>query len=333
MTVTKRTGLPVGPFEAAGFIIGGIALALVFSGQLDAVALIVLLILGYFAYMARGTIIQAQRFRPVEPPGTWTITLVANLALMAVGIGAFGWYLTGAGAMAWVPLLLFIAGMIALRQWRKGVTTKLYAWRVPALVLLQKGEYKKLVRELEDDATAGSGHPDKLAMVALAQVEMNRLDQADKLLTRARQIAPDFASVNGAIGSLRRHQARYDEAAAAIQKAIMFEENINSRYYLGLVQFLAGQHDSARGTLSAIIDDPGLIRQGRVYGAYILGQIAESDGDDNAAQAWYARMADEAPQVIPALNEEWRRHKQTPYADTLRGHVRAMEQIVANRAG
>ncbi len=333
MTLMKRLGLPVGPFEAAGFVIAGIALALVVTGSLDAVALVVLLILGYFAYMARGTITQAQRFRPVEPPGTWTITLVANLVLMALGIGAFGWYLTGAGAMAWVPLLIFIAGMIALRQWRKGVTTRLYAWRVPALVLLQKGEYKKLIRELEDEATAGIGHPDKLAMVALAYIELNKLDQADKLLARARQIAPDFASVNGAIGSLRRHQARYQEAAAAIQKALMFEENVNSRYYLGLVQFLAGNRESARGTLRTIIDDPDLIRQGRVYGAYILGQIAEAESDSEAAREWYARMAEDAPSVIPALNDEWRRHKQTPYADALRGHVRAMEQIIANRAG
>jgi hypothetical protein len=333
MTLTKRTGLPVGPFEAAGFVIAGIALALVITGSLDPVALIVLLILGYFVYMARTTIAQAQRFRPVEPPGTWTITLVANLVLMALGIGAFGWYLAGGSTMAWIPFLLFIAGMIALRQWRSSVTAKLYAWRTPALVMLQKGEYKQLIRELEDEATTGHGHPDKLAMVALAYIELNKLDQADKLLTRARQIAPAFASVNGAIGSLRRHQARYEEAAVAIEKAIMFEENVNSRYYLGLVQFLAGNHESARATLQPVMDDPDLIRQGRVYGAYIMGQIAESAGDHDAARDWYARMAEDAPQVMPALNQEWRRHKQTPYGDTLREHVRNMERIIAERAG
>lgn len=331
MTVSKRTGAPVGPFEVAAFVIAGIALGLVFSGQMHPVALIWLLILGYLAYMARGVIGQAQRFRPVEPPNVWLFTLIANLVLMGLGIGAFGWYISGGGALSWVPLLIFIAGMIALRQWRNGVTARIYAWREPALILLQRGDYRQLIRELEDDATTGEGHPDKLAMVALAYIEQNKLNKAEKLLMQARQLAPEFASVNGAIGSLRRHQARYDEAAAAIQKAIMFEENVNSSYYLGLCQYLADQRDAALGTLTAIIDDEGLSRQGQVYGAYMLGQIAADAGNDEAAQFWYGRMAEHAPRVLPALNDEWRRHKQTPYGDTLKANVRHMEQIIARR--
>jgi hypothetical protein len=332
MTTTRRFWQQVGPLEAAALIIAGIGLALVFAGQVDPVALIILLILGYFVYMARGILRQARRFRPVEPPRTWLVTLVANLVLMGIGIGAFGWYMAGGGSRAWIPFLIFIAGMIALRQWRRDVTNKLYAWRTPALTLLQKGDYRKLVRELEDDATAGSGHPDKLAMVALAYIELNKWQRADDLLRQAHEIAPDFASVNGAIGSLRRHQARYAEAVAAIQQAVAFEENANSSYYLGLCQFLAGDHESARETLLGVIDHPDLIGQGRVYGAYILGQIAEAAGDAEAARDWYARMAENAPKVIPALKEESLRHKQTPYGDTLKDHIRRMEQIIARRA-
>ncbi len=160
MTTTKRIWQQVGPLEAAALIVAGIALALVIAGQVDPVALIILLILGYFVYMARGILRQARRFRPVEPPNTWLITLAANLALMGLGIGSFGWYMAGGGSRTWIPFLIFIAGMMALRQWRRDVTNKLYAWRTPALMLLQKDEYKQLIRALEDDATAGTGHPD-----------------------------------------------------------------------------------------------------------------------------------------------------------------------------
>jgi hypothetical protein len=327
----RRAWRQIGLVEAVVLVLFGVALALVFAGGLHPVALIILLILGYFAYMARGTLRQAQRFRPVEPPRTWLATLVANLALMALGIGAFGWYLAGGGTITWVPFLIFIAGMTALRLWRRDVVKRLYAWRTPALTLLQQGEYRKLIRALEDEATAGRGHPDKLAMVALAYIELNKWDDADKLLRWARMIAPDFASVNGAIGSLRRHQARYAEAVEAIRRALAFEANANSSYYLGLCQYLAGDRDGAQATLRPIIDDPELIRQGKVVGAYILGQIAETDGDSTAAQAWYDRMADDAPKVIPALEDEMRRHKQTPYGDALKDLVRSLQTILARR--
>jgi len=330
MNGLKLGGRSIGPLEAVALIGIGLVLALVVTGAIDGVALIILLVVGYFGYMAQGVIAQAQRFRPVEPPRTWAITMIANLVLMALGIGAFGWYLAGGGARAWVPLLIFIAGFMALRMWRRGVVANLYAWRTPALALLQQGEYRKLIRELEDEATAGRGHPDKLAMVALAYIELNKWERADQLLARARQLAPEFASVNGALGSLRRHQARYAEAAEAIRQALQFEDNINSGYYLGLCQFLAGDRAAAEGTLRDIIDSPELIRQGQVYGAYILGQIAEGRGDV-AASEWYARMAEGAPKVLPALHEEARRHKQTPYGETLKEHVRSMEQIIARR--
>lgn len=323
--------MKIGSLEAASLIAFGVALALVVAGGLDPVALIILLVIAYLLYMARGLIAQAQRFRPVEPPRAWWVTLVGNLVLAALGIGSFGWYLAGAGARAWVPFLIFVAGMMALRWWRRDLSLKLYSWRTPALTLLQQGEYRRLVRELEAEATAGRGHPDKLAMVALAYVELNKWDAADHLLARARTLAPDFASVNGALGSLRRHQARYADAVLAIRRALDFEPNSNSSYYLGLCQYLAGQRDAARHTLAAVLDDPGLLRQGQVVGAYILGQIADENGDSAAAQSWYARMAEGAPKVIPALEEEIRRHKDTPYAETLKEHVRHMERIIARR--
>lgn len=331
MTRSTSFWARIGWLEATGLVLAGLTLALVLTGQVSPIALVILLVLIYFAWMARGVLAQAQRFRPTEPPNTWLITLVANLALMALGIGAFGWYIVGGSTRAWIPFLIFVAGMMGLRAWRRSVVSRLYAWRGPALLLLQKGEYKKLIRELEDDATAGRGHPDKLAMVALAYIDLNKLDRADKLLSRAQALAPDYASVNGALGSLRRHQARYDEAIRAIQAALAFEDNVNSRYYLGLCQFLAGDHDAARASLTPLMADPTLIRQGQVYGAYILGQIAEGEGDAESARQWYARMAADAPKVIPALDDEARRHKQTPYADTLKEHVRAMQRILAQR--
>lgn len=327
----KLTNTRIGWGEVLGLLAAGFTIGLVLAGRVDAVALIILLILAYFVYMARGVIRQARRFRPVEPPRTWAITMIANLALMALGIGAFGFYLAGGGSLAWVPFLIFMAGMMALRAWRREVVARLYAWRAPALALLQKGEYKKLIRELEREATAGRGHPDKLAMVALAYLEQNKLDHAERLLQRAHALAPDFASVNGALASLRRHQGRFAEAVAASQAALAFEENVNTRYYLGLCQFLDGDSAAAQATLSPLMDNPTLIRQGQVWSAYILGQGAEAEGDRTRASAWYARMAEAAPKVIPALEEEQRRHKQTPYGEALKTHIRAMQQIVARR--
>lgn len=318
-------------FEAVALVALGAAGALVVAGQASAVALIALLVLIYFVWMARGMIVQARRYRPVEPPGTWAITLWANLALTALGLGAFGWYLAGGGVRAWVPFLIFIAGVIALRWWRRGVVARLYSWRTPALVLLQQGEYRKLVRELEAEATAGRGHPDKLAMVALAYIELNKWERADALLEQARALAPDYASVNGALGSLRRHQARYAEAADALERALRFEDSANTRYYLGLCRFLAGDYAAARPALQAALADPTLLRTGQVYGAFALGQIAESEGDAAAARAWYERMAEAAPKALPVLEEEARRHKQTPYGDTLKEHMRAMQRIIARR--
>ena len=326
-----KQGLRVGWFEAAALVAFGAVATLVLTGELDAVALIWTLVLIYFVWMARGAIEQARRFRPVEPPGTWAVTLWANIALMALGIGAFGWYLAGGGVSAWIPFLIFIAGVVALRWWRRGVVSRLYSWRTPALTLLQKGDYRRLVRELEDEATAGRGHPDKLAMVALAYIELNKWDHADRLLQQAREVAPDFASVNGALGSLRRHQARYAEAADAIERALRFEDNSSSRYYLGLCRYLAGEPDAARAALETALADPTLLRQGQVYGAFILGQIAEAEGDTVTARQWYDRMAEAAPKTIHALEEEARRHKQTPYGDTLKEHIRTMQRIIARR--
>ncbi|MBI5961337.1 MAG: tetratricopeptide repeat protein, partial [Chloroflexi bacterium] len=248
MTQLKNVWRQIGWLEAAVLVAFGAAIALILTAGLDPVALIILLTLGYFAYMVRGVLRQARRFRPVEPPNAWWITLIANLILMGIGLGSFGWYMAGGGAATWIPFLLFIAGVMSLRMWRRGVTTRLYAWRIPALTLLTQGDYKKLIRNLEDEATAGRGHPDKLAMIALAYIELNKWDTADKLLTRAKRLAPDFASVNGALGSLRRHQARYAEAVDAIQQALTFEESVSSRYYLGLCQFLGGDLTGARDT-------------------------------------------------------------------------------------
>ncbi|WP_119068607.1 tetratricopeptide repeat protein [Aggregatilinea lenta] len=321
----------IGWFEAALLIAAGIGIGLAATGSIEAVGLILLLVLVYFAWMARGVLVQAERFRPVEPPRTWLITLVANLILMALGIGAFGWYLAGAGMRVAGPFLAFIAGTMALRWWRRGVTKDLYAWRVPALRLLQAGEYRQLARQLEDEAMAGRGHPDKLAMVALAYIELNKWQRADALLAQAQAVAPNFASVNGAIGSLRRHQARYAEAVVAIREALRFEESSSSRYYLGLCQYLAGDPHEAERTLRAVLDVPDLVSQGQVYGAYVLGKIAQERGDEAEARVWFDRMASGGMKVIPALEEEARRHKQTPYADTLKEHVRDMQRIIARR--
>jgi len=331
MTKHKSLWKAVGPLEAAGLVAFGIALALIIAGGLDPVALIILVVLAFFTHMARGVLRQARRFRPVEPPRTWALTAVANLGLMALGIGSFGWYMAGGGVRAWVPLLLFAAGMMSLRVWRRDVVKQLYAWRGPALALLQHGEYRQVVRVLENEATAGRGHPEKLAVVALALIELNKWERADHLLAQAQRLAPQYASVNGALGSLRRHQGRYAEAVIALQAALAFEEDPTSRYYLGLCQFLAGDREGARSTLLSAMDEPLLFRQGQVVGAYILGQIAEEQGDAQAARAWYARMAEAAPRVIPALEEEARRHKQTAYGETLKEHVRTMQRLIARR--
>jgi hypothetical protein len=83
--------------------------------------------------------------------------------------------------------------------------------------------------------------------------------------------------------------------------------------------------------MRAIINDPTLLRQGQVVGAYILGQDAERRDDAAAARVWYARMAEYAPQVLPVLEQEARRHKQSTYGDALKQHVRAMQKIIAQR--
>lgn len=333
MTGRKPWWKTVGALEALALMAFGVALALVFAAGLDPVALIILLVLVFFAYMARGVWRQAQQVRPVEPPRTWAITAIANLILMALGIGSFGWYLAGAGALAWVPFLIFIAGMMALRLWRRDVTNRLYAWRGPALTLLQRGEYRQVIRALESEATAGRGHPDKLAMVALAYIELNKWERAEQLLQQARQLAPAYLSVNGALASLRRHQGRYAEAAQILQEALSGEDDLTSRYYLGLCQYLAGDTARARDTLQSVADAPLLFRQGRVMSAYLLGQMSEAEGDLTTAQRWYERMAQDAPRVLPTLEEEARRHKDSAYGEALKGHVKAMRRILAQRQG
>lgn len=331
MTEVKQRGYAIGWLDALVFVGAGIVLVLVLGGALNVLAVVIVLILAYMVYMGRGMVRQARRFRPVEPPGVWRATLIANLALMVLGMASFGWYALGGGSTAWIPFLVFVAGMIALRQWRRSITADLYAWRVPALRLLQQGDYRKLIRELEDEALAGDGHPDKLAMVALAYVEQNKFDYADSLLEKALACAPHFASVNGALGSLRRHQARYEEAIEAIQQALAFEDNVSSRYYLGLCQYLAGHDEQARRTLQTVIDDPTLLRQGQLYSAYILAGLAEKHDDAEAVRRYQAQMAQLAPQTIPALQAEARRHKQTAYGETLKQHTREMERIIARR--
>ncbi len=79
------------------------------------------------------------------------------------------------------------------------------------------------------------------------------------------------------------------------------------------------------------MDAADLTRIGRVYGAFILGQIADERGESAEARVWYDRMAQDAPKVIPLLHEEQRRHKDTRYGETLKEHIRSMERIIARR--
>ena len=61
MDELRRTLRGTGLVESAGLIIAGAVIAGVITGRLHPVALIWLVILGYFAYMARGVIRQADR--------------------------------------------------------------------------------------------------------------------------------------------------------------------------------------------------------------------------------------------------------------------------------
>ena len=98
MNGLKLGGRSIGPLEAVALIGVGLVLALVVAGAIDGVALIILLVVGYFAHGA-GRDRQAQRFRPVEPPrghhhdrqpradgaGHWRLRLVSGRRRRAPG--------------------------------------------------------------------------------------------------------------------------------------------------------------------------------------------------------------------------------------------------------
>jgi len=128
-----KQGLRVGWFEAAALVAFGAVATLVLTGELDAVALIWTLVLIYFVWMARGAIEQARRFRPVEPPGTWAVTLWANIALMALAFARGDM----PKALSYpIPILSFFVGIVFAAQLRERISgIRRFRWEAAILLM------------------------------------------------------------------------------------------------------------------------------------------------------------------------------------------------------
>lgn len=116
------------------------------------------------------------------------------------------------------------------------------------------------------------------------------------------------------LGSVFFHAERYDEACAALERAVRWSTNDRPLYraQLALVQLASGAHPQG---LQAAIDDLAAAPCGQGYGRFVLGHLAYAAREFRAARRYldaFVRRTESSPGAMcVALEPELRMAKAT----------------------
>ncbi len=133
---------------------------------------------------------------------------------------------------------------------------------------------------------------DALRLLALLALRADQPDDAETLLQRAIEIAPDFLLAHLDLGRLRKEQDRYEEALQCFDRVISLEPSQPQAHFLraatlARASFTQEAIDAYRNCLAA--------RPGHVGALLGLGHVLKAMGDYDAAVASYLACIREAP--------------------------------------
>jgi tetratricopeptide (TPR) repeat protein len=112
-------------------------------------------------------------------------------------------------------------------------------------------DYLTILRQDENNAYS-------LANLGAIQMEMGRLDEAEKHITRALEVSPDDAHAVSLLGYLKFRQQKYDEAIVALNRAAKLNpQNADIQNYLGVTLSHKGLRGPAEQAFrKAVVLDP-----------------------------------------------------------------------------
>jgi tetratricopeptide (TPR) repeat protein len=158
--------------------------------------------------------------------------------------------------------------------------------------IAQAGEVETSVPDpVLDQVLRQSRSPQFYYETALSRADAGRLEEAAALLSRARSLDPDNASMVQDHGELLGRLGRYQAARAAFEKLIELRpDSVDGHFYLGQLEEVAGRPQAAVEAYEAVLArQPGhrAAREGIAHARLALG-------DSGAAGEAFAALADEA---------------------------------------
>lgn len=136
------------------------------------------------------------------------------------------------------------------------------------------------------------------ALIGLAQLELKagNASAAEQLLAKARQVAPESSAVAFAMGTLRAHQRRWDDAVEAFNQASLAEPTQSAyRFQLAVALAHAGKVEMAM---------PHFIRTvGDAEAHYNVGRILHDEGRLREAEEHFVLAVAKKPDLEAA--HEW----------------------------
>lgn len=99
-----------------------------------------------------------------------------------------------------------------------------------AVVTMRQGNYPLAIKEFTAFSEKYPMYAGAFANLGILHHKMNKLDQAEKALTRAVQINPGHAIAQNRLGMVHREMGRFSEALAAYESAIAADEKYPDPY-------------------------------------------------------------------------------------------------------
>jgi tetratricopeptide (TPR) repeat protein len=159
------------------------------------------------------------------------------------------------------------------------------------ITLSDLGKYKEADAELTTMLASTKIRPDELSQaiksriaegyreLAALELEMGRLDQAEKLINEAAELAPSYVDLLVFHGKILRRGGRLDESKEVLEKAIGINPNYqNGHLELGLVHFQQGAYDTAEEHLKEARKlSQGTSREAELYLSFLKSRVKEKD--------------------------------------------------------
>jgi tetratricopeptide (TPR) repeat protein len=116
--------------------------------------------------------------------------------------------------------------------------------------------------------------------LAALELEMGRIEQAERLINEAVELAPSYVDLLVFRGKILRRGGRLAEAEEVLKRAIDLNPNYqNGQLELGLVHFQQGAYETAKGHLQKARElSKGTSREAELYISFLKSRTEEEKG-------------------------------------------------------